>query len=125
MGFKDKADVVQGIAGIYILTLLMFSIFDYFGIHRQIPYEMQSGFFILIWDFIPMFLGIITVGLKEDNGIDLFGVILTILGLSSFIGRFLPEISGTFQFFAGIGMIITAIGLLLEAFDVIKPIKVK
>jgi hypothetical protein len=35
------------------------------------------------------------------------------------------EISGTYAFFIGVGELITAIGLLLEAFDVIKPLKMR
>jgi len=122
MGFKDKADVMQGIAVIYILTLF---VSNAFGLPLWIPEGMRFGFDMLTWT-ITLVLGVVIVGLKEDNGIDLFGMILVIMNFISLMVMLLPvEISGTFQFFAGIGMLITAIGLLLEAFDVIKPIKVK
>jgi hypothetical protein len=120
MNWKDKADVMQGIAAAYIFAL---TIINAFGLPR-IPIEMYFGFFITVWVIVPLILGIVTVGLKEDNGLDLFGIILTTMSFMNLIGFFLPtEISGTVAAFLGIGMLITAVGLLLEAFDIIKPIK--
>jgi hypothetical protein len=118
----DKADVIQGITGIYILVLF---VLNAFGLPLLLPQGMWLGFDMLTWT-ITLILGVVIVGLKEDNGIDLFGIILVIMNFISLIVMFLPiEIRGTFGFFTGIGMIITAVGLLLEAFDVIKPIKMR
>jgi hypothetical protein len=120
---KDKiADVVQGITGIYLLILFVFNLI---GLPLQMgPVGMQV-YDMLTWT-VTLILGVIIIGLKENNGIDLFGMILVIMNFIGLMVSFLPiEIRGTFAFFAGIGMLITAVGLLLEAFDVIKPLKMK
>jgi hypothetical protein len=120
---KDKiADVVQGITGIYLLILFVFNLI---GLPLQMgPVGMQV-YDMLTWT-VALILGVIIIGLKENNGIDLFGMILVIMNFIGLMVSFLPiEIRGTFEFFAGIGMLITAVGLLLEAFDVIKPLKMK
>jgi hypothetical protein len=120
---KDKiADVVQGITGIYLLILF---VFNFIGLPLQLsPVGMQI-YDMLTWT-VALILGVIIIGLKENNGIDLFGMILVIMNFIGLTVSFLPiEIRGTFAFFAGIGMLITAVGLLLEAFDIIKPLKMR
>lgn len=126
MGWKDKADVMQGIAGVYILLIMTLELLGLYFV------PTMSGD-ILIWGIIPIVLGIVCVGLKENEGIDLFGVILTVLSmLTIFCYLYFTLTSGgtitiplIIVFTLFIGRLTVSIGLLLEAFDIIKPLKVK
>jgi len=124
MGWKDKADVIQGMAGIYIIFLIFLGVPGaWFGTFAP----LQD---VLLWMIIPVILGIVIIAMRENDGTDIFGIILVII----------PIVFGSYLFMRGAGMIplmpisisfvigyfiypIVGICLLLEAFDIIKPYK--
>jgi len=133
---REKVDVLQGITGI-VWIIIGFLV----PIHRPVvsffepvcygttcyPGEiaMIDWQSIIIYGIILPLFGIIITLMREEHGIDLFGIISVIAGpLLLLICQFyylIPFSEGLWVFLI---ISITGIGLILEAFDVIKPIKI-
>ena len=131
MGFKDKADVMQGIAGTSWILLILSGYLGIFTI--SVPWIYALIYSVLV------ILGAYIVYLKEAGGTDLFGIlsigwgVVMVFGLVIFqlaflnpsfmpIARFIETYLGE-TYISTILSLVVGVGLLLEAFDVIKPIK--
>jgi hypothetical protein len=123
MNWKDKADMMQGIAGAYWLFILISFFLTSFG------YDLM--FFITFLGVIPLILSLVIIMLREDEGIDIFGIFSFITALTIILLKYIVSFVEVYYisfvviatFFTLIP--ISAVGLLLEAFDIIKPIKYK
>lgn len=130
MKLKNKADVLQGLTGIYMIAIFLFGML-FTGITTAIStsepiYFLKTMFF---WIIPPILLGSLTLWLRENKGFDIFGFLTILISI----------IYGLYIFFKGTGAItllpfnmalviaffypIVGVGLLLEAFDKIKPLK--
>jgi len=117
---KEKVDVLQGIAGIlWILWFLQAYGMTVFGIQVG-EFGSILGLFSALTGLI---LGIIISLLREEHGIDLFGILSVGFGLLLFVSSIILNIP-LYLSKAGYFAPILGIGLILEAFDIIKPIKV-
>jgi len=123
---REKVDVLQGIAGIlWILTWFFAS-----GVYPPITFfpTGEVGIIewkvIFMWIIIPTILGSIIVMLREERGIDLFGILSILLGFTGFLIQQFYHLIPLYQLWAMLIPPFLGIGLILEAFDIIKPIKV-
>jgi len=110
---KDKVDVLQGVAGILWILLIF-----------------QTPFWLFIHFLICFVLSMIIVALREDEGIDLFGLlgvlIILLALLLALMDISIPELDKFIPTPISVVLsppFIIGIGLILEAFDIIKPIK--
>jgi len=121
---KDKADVLQGILGLlWILPLIFPSL---------ITVPLTEAYKLIVYPIITLALSIAIVYLREEGGLDIFGIlsaIFSILGIIFICAMMmnLKTLAVSLETFLGpiseLISIVLGVGLLLEAFDVIKPVK--
>lgn len=125
MGFKDKADVMQGIAGGYWIAVFLSIISGTLPIGISIGYLSMLVILTIVWGIIPVILGVLVVWLKEEGGTDLFGFLsslgLIVVGMY-WIGQIGISTQPWLTLLQFIIPPILGIGLVLEAFDIIKPL---
>jgi len=137
--WKDKADIVQGIAGIYILFSSAFLL----GLLPQVvestiyflAFYQNFYLFLAMNIAIPIVLSLVILLMKEDDGWDLFGFVGILMSLS--FGIWLVLVLANFYIYPDMSQAtyniiqaviigpVVGIGFLLEAFDIIKPLKFK
>jgi len=114
---EEKADVLQGIlggywTGVFLLTILSFP-------------TLSTGDIVVLWGMAPSTFAILSLILREKEGIPLISLLSLLvgwLGVLAFSFNILPP--SMWDPFAILFPIVLGIGLILEAFDIIKPIKV-
>ena len=124
MVMREKADVLQGILGALWLALVI-----------DLPFTVANLYLAI--DAIILMLSAAVIYLREESGLDVFGifsVIWSIIWLLILLGPIYsgpgprpllyPVVIDYLRPIALFGSIILAIGLFLEAFDIIKPLKV-
>jgi len=121
---RDKVDVLQGILGLlWILPLIFPSL---------ITVPLTEAYKLIVYPIITLALSIAIVYLREEGGLDIFGIlsaIFSILGIIFIcaITMNLKTLTVSLETLLGpiaeLINIVLGVGLLLEAFDVIKPVK--
>ena len=124
MVMREKVDVLQGILGaLWLLTL--------------IPIPAANVTILLALSATIIMLSATVVYLKEEGGLDIFGILSAVWSIVAIIFYLaiylgpegpLAESAVFIETYLGpisqLVAIILAIGLFLEAFDIIKPLKV-
>ena len=121
---KDKADILQGILGLlWILPVIFPSL---------ITVPLTEAYKLMVYPIITLALSMAIVYLREEGGLDIFGIlsaIFSILGIIFICAMMmnLKTLAVSLETFLGpiseLISIVLGVGLLLEAFDVIKPVK--
>jgi len=126
--WREKADVVQGIAGGYSLIWFLLMIT---GIAYTTGVGYQPEIFeVIFYGIVPLFLSISVISSRENKGISIGGILLFIVSILYIVYYILSPIPvilsislDTLTIFANLILGIAGIILLLEAFDIIKPVK--
>ena len=134
MAFPEKVDVLQGIAGVLTLVAVLLGPPRLFA-GVTVDFTTGAAQYIVDWTSVITYgvvlpiLGLTIILMREEGGLDLFATLLVVFTIGGLVTS-LPQILQSTPTGLSLPSIIRylilpviGIGLILEAFDVIKPIK--